>query len=50
MCISICIAIVVVCAEQATSDDVLHAEAGADWSLVVVSCIVVLLAGVEAAA
>ena len=40
----------VVCIEQATSDDVLHAQAGADRFAVVISCITVLLAGVTTAA
>ena len=40
----------IVCVEQATSDDVLHAEAGAGRFVVVISGIVVMLAGVQAAA
>ena len=39
-----------VCVEQAPSDDVLHAEAGADWFVVVVSSLIVSLAGVQTAA
>jgi len=42
--------ICLVCVEQATSDDVLYAEAGADRFIVVVSSIAVSLAGVQAAA
>jgi len=42
--------VVSVCVEQATSHDVLHAEACARRFVVVISRIVVVLAGVEAAA
>ena len=41
---------VFVCIEQATSDDILYAEAGAGRFAVVISSIIVLLAGVAAVA
>jgi len=39
---------VFICTEQATTDDVLHAQASVDWFVVVISRIVILLAGTAA--